>query len=140
MAPIDVVAVAAIEKECAVSPWPSDLFMGEFSLPAESRRWLVAQVQEVIVGFAGAMVAVDEATLLNVGIAPRWQRRGVAHQLVLQLLDDVVSLSVRKVFLEVRVSNSKARGLYVKLGFEDVAVRKKYYSDGEDAVVMGLSV
>ena len=42
------------------------------------------------------------------------------------------------VLLEVRASNLAAQALYARLGFERVGLRKRYYADGEDAVLMTL--
>ena len=53
-----------------------------------------------------------------------------------RLIEGLLVKNVNELFLEVRVSNTPARSLYKKMGFEEVGVRKKYYEDTEDAIVM----
>jgi len=79
--------------------------------------------------------------LLNVTVAPDWQSRGLGHA----LLDAVQSIGRERGFaslwLEVRESNARARALYQRRGFAEVALRRGYYPASgrrEDAVVMSL--
>ncbi len=91
-----------------------------------------------------AMPGVDEMHLLNLTVAPAWQRRGIATA----LLDELVLLSRSRgavqLWLEVRASNAGARALYQRYGFRHIGVRAGYYpaaaSRREDAIVMGLKV
>jgi ribosomal-protein-alanine acetyltransferase len=95
---------------------------------------VVGEVSSVVAGFlVSRLVADDEREILNVAVAPEFRRRGVATALI-NALDD------RNVFLEVRVSNTIARTVYRRLGFEDVGTRREYYDNPtEDAIVMKRS-
>ena len=42
----------------------------------------------------------------------------------------------REIFLEVREDNPVARGVYQHFGFEEIGVRRRYYDDGTDAIMM----
>jgi len=89
------------------------------------------------------MVAVGEAHLLNLGIAPGWQGRGLGRRFLHQLIDRARDYHAETLLLEVRPSNVAARQLYLSTGFSEIAVRKKYYpaEEGrEDAVLMELSL
>ena len=65
-----------------------------------------------------------------------FQGQGCASQLMEYALEKSEELHYQNVNLEVRVSNVKAIALYQKFGFKNVAVRKRYYSNGEDAYLM----
>ena len=88
-------------------------------------------------GIAGFLVwrplAAGECELLNLVVAPRFRRRGIARQLLEPLLKAVDT----QVFLEVRESNQGARMFYKSVGFQEVSVRQGYYeSPPETAIVM----
>ena len=95
---------------------------------------LVAEDGSDVAGFlASRTVAPDEIEILNLAVAPRHRRRGIASRLIREL-------GASQVFLEVRVSNSAAREFYRKAGFTEAGIRKHYYdSPLEDAIVMRLS-
>lgn len=90
-----------------------------------------------IVGFAGMWMLMDEAHVTIIGVAPGHRGRGTGEFVFTTLLDEALRRNVTWVTLEVRVSNTRAQGLYAKYGFSVQATRHRYYSDdGEDAYVM----
>lgn len=95
----------------------------------------------------GAVVArlellrgVEEAEILQLETHPHYRRRGLARQLLVQALAWAQSQQRRAIWLEVRPSNAPALGLYQQMGFERVRTRRRYYADGEDALVMKCTV
>lgn len=134
----DLEAVAAIEESISPQPWSFDLFAGEFNLPRTSRHWLVARIDETVVGFGGVMYAADTAHLMNVGVAPDHTRRGIAQQLCVELFGEARRRGASGLTLEVRVSNEAAIRLYHKFDMTPVGVRPGYYSDGEDAMIFWI--
>lgn len=85
---------------------------------------------------ATGRVAVDDADVLLVVVAPGARRRGLGRQLTEVLCTTLAALGAERVLLEVRASNTAARALYAASGFEEVARRRSYYRDGEDALVL----
>ena len=129
-------AVIAIERRIFPSPWSLGLYLSEITQPA-TRAYYVACVGPEVVGYAGMMVVVGEAHVTNIGVAPEWQRHGVARRLLLQLAGEARQRSAQHLTLEVRVSNVGAQALYHEFGFVPAGVRKNYYSEvHEDALVM----
>jgi ribosomal-protein-alanine N-acetyltransferase len=129
-------AVIAIERRIFPSPWSLGLYLSEITQPA-TRAYYVACVGPQVVGYAGMMVVVGEAHVTNIGVAPEWQRHGVARRLMLQLAHEARQRSAQHLTLEVRVSNVGAQTLYYEFGFAPAGVRKNYYSEvHEDALVM----
>jgi len=129
-------AVIGIERRIFPSPWSLGLYMSEITQPA-TRAYYVACVGPDVVGYAGMMVVVGEAHVTNIGVAPEWQRHGVARRLLLQLAGEARQRSAQHLTLEVRVSNVGAQALYHEFGFVPAGVRKNYYSEvHEDAIVM----
>lgn len=83
-------------------------------------------------GFVITRHVLDEGEILSLGVHPRWQRRGIARKLLQHILNGARQAG-DTLFLEVRVSNEAAARLYGQVGFQQVAVRSRYYEDGEDA-------
>jgi ribosomal-protein-alanine acetyltransferase len=91
-----------------------------------------------IVGFLVGEQIVDELHILNVVVEPTLRRRGLGRALLRRSLEEASAAGLDVVHLEVRASNRAALSLYEGHGFQPVGVRPRYYSDGDDAVLMSL--
>lgn len=89
-----------------------------------------------LVGYICPMQLLDEGHILNVAVDPALRGSGVGRLLVQQVLDDCRAAGASFVSLEVRASNLAALSLYHKMGFVAVGKRKRYYENGEDALMM----
>jgi ribosomal-protein-alanine N-acetyltransferase len=89
--------------------------------------------------YAVLMPGVDEAELLNIGVAAAHQRKGLGRVMLSAMLEAACARQMSRVFLEVRVSNQCAIALYRCAGFAEVGMRRAYYRNekgSEDAMVM----
>jgi [ribosomal protein S18]-alanine N-acetyltransferase len=90
-----------------------------------------------LVGYAGLWLALDEAHVTTIAVAPQHRGRSVGELLLNGLIDQALDLQADRITLEVRVSNVPAQGLYAKYGFVVAGKRSRYYTDnGEDALIM----
>lgn len=131
----DLNAIAALEKECfPVEPWNSRMLAESFL----SGRFYGSLLEEggTVVAYGGMSVLDDEAEIQLIATAEMYRRCGRGGKILQDLLDEAKRRGVKRVFLEVRVSNSAAQILYLKHGFTGIYARSRYYPDGEDAVVM----
>ena len=129
----DVDGVHAIEKNTFARPWKKEDFVKEMTENL-CARYLVAEEDGEIIGFAGAWIVLDEAHVTNIAVRQDRRGRGIGRRLTGQLMQYAANLGVVYATLEVRRSNTVAQRLYQSLGFEYVGVRKRYYEDnGEDA-------
>jgi len=87
-------------------------------------------------GLALLRVTADEAEVLTLGVLPAMRRRGIARDLLGEATRRARALGVRAVFLEVGVRNRPARTLYEAAGFTEVGRRRRYYANGEDALIL----
>ena len=132
----DVDAVAAIEQETFARPWSRESFRQELTRNAVA-RYLVAEEDGKILGYAGAWVILDESHITNIAVLEAFRGRGIGKQLTKALLQYLSNLGASYATLEVRVSNERAQHLYRSLGFVSVGKRKRYYEDNqEDAWLM----
>lgn len=137
MTPDDVPAVAGLEAAVSAEPWSAKLFADEFAVVAhDSRRWVVAEADGALVGFGGLMIVGDEGHVMNLAADPSRRRTGIGRRLLSALWDEAVAAGVRHLTLEVRLDNEAARALYHRFGFAPVGVRRGYYGDGTDALVL----
>jgi ribosomal-protein-alanine N-acetyltransferase len=133
----DLAAVAVIEAQSFVDPWPADAFS-----PYLGDCFLIAEAHGKIVGYLVARAVGDEAEILDVAVAPAAQGRGIGRALLADALQALRRLGARRAYLEVRASNAAAQRLYRSLGFLWVGRRPGYYRQPtEDALVLarGLS-
>ena len=132
----DLPRIHAIEQASFSAPWPANAYRSEL----ESNRlatYLVARVDDEIVGYGGMWLMVDEAHITTFAIDPAWRRQRIGERLLLECMVVAIARSAREMTLEVRLSNLPARRLYEKFGFRPVGVRPRYYSDDhEDALIM----
>jgi ribosomal-protein-alanine N-acetyltransferase len=127
--------VEAIEKESFPTPWSRSAFAGE--LQNELAHYIVALNEDVVVGYGGMWLILDEAHITNVAVRAGCRGQGIGQALMLEIIRYAVIRGVRSMTLEVRPSNDAARHLYQGLGFMDRGFRKRYYSDNnEDAIIM----
>jgi [ribosomal protein S18]-alanine N-acetyltransferase len=137
----DVERVMLVELQAYPFPWSRGHFAD--SLAAGYLAQLRTAGPELI-GYYVAMPGVEELHLLNLTVAPAHQGRGHARALLAHLAQSARSLKAAQIWLEVRESNTRARALYERWGFEAAGLRKGYYpaphGQREHAVVMRWSV
>jgi ribosomal-protein-alanine N-acetyltransferase len=132
----DVADVLEIERLSFSSPWPAYAFEQELTANRLA-HYLVARLDDRVVGFGGIWLMVDEAHITTFGVHPDHRRRGIGRRLLLRLAEVAIELGSVRMTLEVRVSNAPAQILYRSFGFRVAGRRVAYYSDdGEDALVM----
>lgn len=137
---LDLDRVLAIEEACQLTPWTRGNFR---DCLRSGYRCRVATVDGVPAAFMILSSVLDETHLLNIAVAPAWQRRGLARWMLERALDDALAEGMSVLYLEVRASNHGARRLYESLGFRECGRRKNYYRtvDGqEDAVLMWVEL
>lgn len=132
--------VIEIENRVYRHPWT----LGNFRDSIQAgHRCLLLTYSEVIVGYAVVMIAADEVHLLNLTVAPEWQRKGHGRAMLLHLTSIGITEFARIFLLEVRPSNLTAQALYHSVGFKTIGVRRNYYpaqGGREDAIVMELTL
>lgn len=99
--------------------------------------WVIC-FEEFLLGFAVVKKIVNHWEILQIVIDKEYQQQGLATRLLQFIIIEARKKQIKKIQLEVRQSNIVAIRLYQKFRFIEVGSRKKYYSDGEDAVLMDL--
>jgi len=130
----DAVFLAAIEEETFSMPWKVTDFL-EMNAHDEV-RYLVAELDNRIIGGCGIMNIAGDGEITNVVIHKDFRGKGFAQKMMERLLEEGEKLGVTDFTLEVRVSNEPAIALYKKLGFESAGIRPGFYEKPrEDAEI-----
>jgi len=134
----DVRRVMEIERQSFSTPWHESAYLTELANP--SAYYIVAKVDDEIVGYSGMWVIMDEAHITTIAVDPNMRGRHFGEQVLVAMLEEAMRRGARRVTLEVRQRNDIAQRLYRKYGFSSTSVRRGYYTDnGEDAIVMTVS-
>ncbi len=127
--------ICRVEESCFQSPWSEDTVKA--LLKSTNACVLGFFDQDTLAGYIALEWVLDEGSLTNLAVLPEYRRRKIAQNLTEALLLQAKENSLTFVTLEVRVSNIPASNLYRKAGFEEIGVRKGYYSNPrEDALLM----
>ncbi len=151
----DIEQVMEIERLVFPAPWSARAYRYEITKNEHStmlvvreartpagplvhlRRLFGLEAAAPLLGYAGFWLLIDEAHICTIAVHPRWQGQGLGELLLVSLLEHGMRLGAGRATLEVRVSNSSARALYEKYGFEIISRRKRYYTNNnEDAHIM----
>ena len=133
-------AVLAVEQQAYTHPWSRGNFLDSI------RSGYQAQVlvgDDQLIGYFVAMKGVDEVHLLNITVAPAFQRQGWSRVMLDALATWSRGQGAQWLWLEVRVSNTRAHSVYLAHGYQRVGLRKAYYpafEGREDAIVMSLKL
>lgn len=136
MRPEDIDGVWEVEKSCFPDPWSREAFEVELSGLNPTVYFVAEAPDGRVCGYMGVWHILDEGHVTNVAVHSDYRRLGIGRRLVETVLEDGRAKGLRAFTLEVRVSNEAAKSLYQGLGFEPAGVRRRYYSDGEDALIM----
>lgn len=136
----DLSEVFEIERASFSDPWSVDLFEAELQNPHSFN--LVVRCNSLsdksVAAYIVYWIAADEMQILDLAVDVRFRRQGLARFLIKSALERAAGNGAAHAFLEVRRGNEAGISLYNTLGFAEIGERKKYYKDGEDAIVMGL--
>ncbi|MDO8277247.1 MAG: ribosomal protein S18-alanine N-acetyltransferase [Burkholderiaceae bacterium] len=134
-------AVLAVEQRAYAHPWSHGNFADSLGAGYQAQ---ILMAEDTLLGYFVAMKGVDEVHLLNLTVAPEWQKQGWGRLLLEALAIWSRGQGAQWLWLEVRVSNARALAIYEAHGFRRVGLRKGYYPEHgglrEDAVVMSLGL
>jgi ribosomal-protein-alanine N-acetyltransferase len=161
MTPDDLDEIMPLERRCFADPWTRRMYLSDLTtneaatyltLRMANGKWQMADDERQmangkelfaidhrpspILAYGGFWLLLDEAHIATVASHPDWRGCGLGQWLMLALLDAAMARGAATSTLEVRAGNLPARRLYEKLGYEVTGLRKNYYRDGEDGLIM----
>lgn len=131
----DILKISELETECfPQEPWSFRMLAASFD--SDAFHGVLSEDGGEIAGYGGITVAADTADIENIAVSEPYRRSGAGTKILRELIRIAKDNGAKKIFLEVRVSNVAAMKMYLKNGFKGAYARTRYYSDGEDCLVM----
>ena len=142
---IEIPSVLSIEEQNSDDPWSKSLFTTSIE---NSKNLCYCLIQNgKTIGYLIALLALDSADILNIGIDPDFKRQGYGTSLLNHLIKELRKRNISEILLEVRAGNKSAIQFYKRQGFEEISVRKNYYtknsknqSHREDGIIMRIKI
>jgi len=142
---VELPSVLSIEERNSDYPWSQDQFTT--SIENSNNLCYCLSLKGKAIGYLIALLAIDTADILNIGIDPDFKRQGYGTTLLNHLIEELKKRNISEIFLEVRAGNKPAIQFYKKQGFKEISVRKNYYtknsknqSHREDGIIMSIKI
>ena len=151
MAAHDIPAVASVDRQVFVDPWPESAYVQELYFNPNARYFILTLIdlsyakvwhhhrkvkKAQVIGFVGMRVEGDQGHISTLALRSEWRGNRLGELLFLAGMVQAMEDDAWSVALEVRISNQVAINLYTKYGFNAVSRLRKYYANGEDAYLM----
>ncbi len=104
-------------------------------LDNHNSTYILAKINNEIVGFAGIKIIMDEADIMNIVTKKFYRNQGIGTLLLENLISLSIQLNLTSLSLEVNENNLPAIRLYKKFGFKNLGTRKNYYQN-QNAIIM----
>ena len=145
LTPVEIPSVLSIEERNSDYPW-SQLQITT-SIENGNNLCYCLSLKGKTVGYLIAMLTLDSADILNIGIDPDFKRQGYGTSLLNHLIEELRKRDIGEILLEVRAGNKPAIQFYKRQGFEEISVRKNYYmknsnnqSHRENGIIMTMKI
>ncbi len=127
-----------IESSCIQKPMTQKQL--EDDITFERARYYVMAIdteENKTVGLAGISLLFDHSDILTIAVLPEYRNLHIGSMLLKAIIEKTDNMLYEKMFLEVRESNTPAINMYKKYGFDEISIRKNYYTNnGENAIIM----
>ncbi len=132
--PSDLPVVYDIETKSFPDPYDALFLLNLYQMYPET--FLVAEMDSLVMGYVISRTVGHRGHILAIAVSPPFRGRDIGRRLMEDITARLKIRNVSAVWLEVRVSNEKARRFYEGLGFRAVRTIPRYYSDGENAIIL----
>ena len=131
--------IVSIEKSAFNKPWTKNQFMNDIQSGLDSENWVYV-IDELVAGYIFGWIIQGEFHLNNIAVHPEYLQRSIGKNLIQHIIARVILRNVKVILLEVSAGNIPARQCYQSLGFNQMGIRKDYYSKGDDAILYNLEL
>lgn len=118
--------------------WNENILKSELQNPFST--YIMAKLGNKIVGFAGMIDTIDQMEITNIVVKKDYRKNGIGNILLNKLISLAKENKKTKIILEVNENNISAIKLYEKNGFKKYGLRKRYYNNTDNAIIMNLKI
>lgn len=130
----DIISIEPNFTEAFDKFWSIDILKDDFKI--KNSEYIVAKENDEVIGFAGIKIVLDNADIMNIAVRTDKRNLGIGSLLLQKLMELASTSSCSTMTLEVNENNIFAIRLYEKYNFKRIALRKKYYNNTDNAVIM----
>ena len=134
----DLVEINSIGLENFDDFWNINVLRSELSKSDNNSTYFVALEDKHILGFAGTLKILSEVNIMNIAVRKDMRKLGIGSALLQHLINFSKEQDASSITLEVNENTVSAINLYKKYHFEQVGLRKKYYNNTDNAILMSL--
>ena len=134
----DLKIIAPILQSDFDNFWNENILKSE--LENNNSYYIVAKKNDSIVGFGGLWKSIDDIHITNIVTKKAYRNKGIGKSILNELMIQAKILGYNIITLEVNENNLPAISLYKKLGFKEVGIRKRYYNNTDNAIIMNLNL
>ena len=131
--------IVSIENRAFNQPWTKNQFMNDIQSGLDSENWVYV-IDELVAGYIFGWIIQGEFHLNNIAVHPEYLRINIGKNLIQHIIARVILRNIGVILLEVSAENIPARECYQSLGFNQIGIRKDYYSKGDDAILYNLEL
>ena len=131
--------IVSIENCAFNQPWTKNQFLNDIQSKLDSENWVYV-IDEMVGGYIFGWIIQGEFHLNNIAVHPEYLRRSIGKNLIQHIIARVILRNIGVILLEVSAENIPARKCYQSLGFNQMGIRKDYYSKGDDAILYNLEL
>ncbi len=108
------------------------------SLSSKNQSTYIIYKNDVPAGAAIVWRYLKAWRLYSIAVLPAFQNKHLGGSLLFHIIQEAQRNKVQRLTLEVHASNTKARQIYTKFGFNEVKVLPGYYGENDDGVKMEI--
>lgn len=120
--------------------WNINILRSELAKSDSNSTYFIVCCENDILGFVGTLKIFDEIDIMNIAVRKDKRKLGIGSFLLSYLIDYCKSNKIQTITLEVNKNNEPAINLYKKYNFKQTGLRKKYYNNTDDAIIMSLNL
>ena len=118
--------------------WNENILKSELQNPFST--YIMAKLGNKVVGFAGMIDTIDQMEITNIVVKKDYRKNGIGNILLNRLISLAKENKKTEIILEVNENNISAIKLYEKNGFKKCGLRKRYYNNTDNAIIMNLKI
>lgn len=114
--------------------WSYEILQNELNNP--NSEYFIAKQDNEILGFAGIWKSIDDVHITDIVVKKIYRKKHIGSALLQKLIDTAKEQNFKSITLEVNENNLPAINLYTKFLFKQLGIRKKYYKNKDNAIIM----
>lgn len=129
-----ILSIVAIEERHLQETLGYEMLQAE--LHNKYAHFYVALDDDQVIGYIGAWIIEGTTDMINFVVDSKYQHKGIGQMLMKEVINQSIKENSKEILLEVREQNIQAINFYLLQGFKQIAIRKEYYKNKDNALIL----